>query len=174
MEEMWKEIRGHPQYQVSNKGQIKSFKRYKEGKILVPRLGKDGYLFVTLYEDAKGKNYKVHRLVLMTFSPIDNMCELTVNHKDENKLNNSVENLEWLTLQENLKYGTRKERQAQKMAGVLNRGPSRKIVCIETGQEFPSIAEASRQTGISLSQINRCLRQNKTAYNKHFVYKEDF
>lgn len=91
---IWKPVVGYEDYHVSSNGQIKSFKRYKEGKLLTPREDKGGYLFVTLYKNSIGKTFKIHRLVLSTFSPIENMESLEVNHIDEDKKNNDITNLQ--------------------------------------------------------------------------------
>lgn len=112
MEEIWKDVLGYEGlYQVSNLGQVKSFcGSAKFGKpkelILKPYLINSGYHVVTFYsENRKKHKFQVHRLVAETF--IDNPDNLPcVNHKDENKLNNSVSNLEWCTYQYNNNYGT--------------------------------------------------------------------
>lgn len=104
--EIWRWILGYEgMYQVSNYGRIKSFPReseigYKETTIRKPILEKRGYLRVTLYQNNTGTVFHVHRLVAQTFIPNpDN--KLCVNHKDGNKFNNCVDNLEWATVAEN-------------------------------------------------------------------------
>lgn len=112
MKEIWKDIKGYEGlYQVSNLGRVKSFRgSAKFGKpkefILKPSLINSGYHVVTLYYGNQKKHkFQVHRLVAETF--IDNPDHLPcVNHKDENKLNNCVSNLEWCTYQYNNNYGT--------------------------------------------------------------------
>lgn len=116
MKEIWKDIEGYEGlYQVSNLGRVKSFRgSTKFGKpkelILKPSLINSGYHVVTLYYgNQKKRKFQVHRLVAETF--IDNPEHLPcVNHKDENKLNNCVSNLEWCTYQYNNNYGTAKMR----------------------------------------------------------------
>lgn len=116
--EIWKPIKGYEEkYMVSNLGRVKSLKdkygNYRE-KILKPRKDSSGYLYVGLYLNGKSKNFTIHRLVANTF--IDNPDNLPViNHKDENKLNNSVENLEYCTVKYNNYYGTRLERISKKV-----------------------------------------------------------
>ena len=74
-------------------------------KILVTFTDKDGYKRVRLtLKEGKRRNFPVHRLVLMMFSPIDDMETLQVNHIDGNKGNNSITNLEWCTAQENITH----------------------------------------------------------------------
>lgn len=112
--ENWKEIKGYEGlYEISDAGNVRSVDRcitysngvkhnYK-GKIIVPVIHRN-YYAVTLHKDNKKRTFKVHRLVAEAF--IENPLNLPyVNHKDENKLNNSVSNLEWCTAQYNSNYG---------------------------------------------------------------------
>lgn len=117
--EIWKDIEGYEGlYQVSNMGNVKSlnYKRSGKERLLKPRKNKLGYMFVGLYKDNKPKNFRVHRLVAMTF--LENPNNLScVNHKDENPSNNHVDNLEFCTHEYNMNYGTIKERKSKKMKG---------------------------------------------------------
>ena len=120
MEEIWKDIKGYEGlYQVSNLGRVKSLgrwvykeyrgKRWQGEKILKQIKNKFGYLRVYLYKNRKAKCYAIHRLVAQVFIP--NPYNLPqVNHKDEDKSNNRVDNLEWCTSFYNNEYGTRKKR----------------------------------------------------------------
>ena len=115
--EEWRPVVGYEGlYEVSSYGRVRSFDRYvkysngqihlHKGRILSP--GKDtiGYLFVILSCNGKRKIINVHRLVAEAFiSNINNLPE--VNHKDEDKTNNRVENLEWCDHKYNMNYGTR-------------------------------------------------------------------
>lgn len=120
MQETWKTIKGYPNYEISNLGNVKSLSRitrnakcsgYKRKERLLKQFSnKKGYLMVKLYsEKNKSKSITVHRLVAQTFIPNPNNLP-QVNHKDENKMNNSVDNLEWCTNEYNHNYGTAKER----------------------------------------------------------------
>lgn len=115
-EEIWKPVRGYENlYEVSSFGKIRSvdkvvytnnrfnkMQKKIKGKILSPFLNKKtGYMQVALSKNKKTKLYLVHRLVALTFFPIDNIS-LQVNHIDGNKQNNNVENLEWCTRSENI------------------------------------------------------------------------
>jgi len=100
--EVWKVIADFPSYQVSNLGRIKSFKRYKNGKILKQQIDKYGYLYCRLNNNIKSKHKKVHRLVLITFKPIENSNNFECNHKNDIKICNILENLEWCTQHENI------------------------------------------------------------------------
>lgn len=117
MQEIWKDIPNYEGiYQISNHGRIRSNnpgnKRFhnKTDHILKAHVSNTGYCQVTLYKDGvKRRKYTVHKLVATMFIPNpDNLpC---VNHKDENKLNNHVDNLEWCTYAYNNAYGTAKIR----------------------------------------------------------------
>lgn len=96
MEEIWKPIDQFPNYNVSNLGNIKNIITNKLLKIMC----KDGYCNISLVNDEKQKTFKVHRLVALAF--IENPENKSdVNHKDKNKINNLVSNLEWMTRKEN-------------------------------------------------------------------------
>lgn len=114
MIEIYKDIPGYEGlYQVSNLGNVKSLKNYH--KTIKSTILKSfiirGYYRVELYKNGIGKQLFVHRLVAMTFIPNPNNHP-QVNHKDENKLNNSVDNLEWCTAKYNINYGTGRSRMA--------------------------------------------------------------
>jgi len=96
MQEIWENIENFENYQISNLGNVKNNK----GKILKGWVTR-GYHYVSLLNNGIKKKYRVHRLVAKAF--IDNPDDLPcINHKDENKLNNCVDNLEWCTQKENL------------------------------------------------------------------------
>ena len=107
--EEWKDVVGYEGlYQVSDTGKIRSLFRYK--KELKPNITRNGYATVELFKNKESKRLLIHRLVAFAF--IENQNNLPqVNHIDENKLNNHVENLEWQTAKENMNFGTRAFRQ---------------------------------------------------------------
>lgn len=100
---MWETINGYENYMISDFGEIKNI---TTGKILKQNSNGKGYLHVCLYDSEHvGKTILVHRIVAKTFIPNpDNLPQ--VNHIDENKENNSVKNLEWVTSEENINHGT--------------------------------------------------------------------
>ena len=147
--EQWKEIEGydHP-YQVSNYGRIK----FPDGHITngTPR---STYLSVVLRKNNKNKSEYVHRLVALAFIPTSDPEKNQVNHKDENKFNNRVDNLEFCTPLYNSNYGTRNER------------IGKKVKCIETGEIFKTAAEAARYYNCDRHTIARSAFNNQTLSN---------
>lgn len=115
--------------------------------------------------NGKFKCELVHKLVAKAFIPNpDNLpC---VNHKDEDKTNNKVDNLEWCTHKYNNNYGTKNKRTSKlKTNNTYNTRP---VLCIETGTIYPTIHEAERQTGILTSGIVACCKG--TVYSKRNGY----
>ena len=164
MKEIWKDIKdyeGH--YQVSNCGRVKSIKFGKE-RILKPKKDKYGYLHVNLYKNNIKKTYKVHRLVAEAF--IDNTDNLTeVNHRDENKLNNNVDNLEWCNSKYNINFGTRNERVAEKLSKpVLQYTLDGEFV-----REWKSTIECGRN-GFNKRNVWMCC-QGKRQTHKGYIWK---
>ena len=121
MQEVWKDIPNFKNlYQASSLGNIKSLERYVNSGIknnvkvrrkeqILKQYNKNGYLQVSLSKNHKRYYFNVHKLVALTF--ISNPNNLPqINHKDENPLNNCVDNLEWCTAKYNCNYGTRNKR----------------------------------------------------------------
>lgn len=101
MEEIYKEIPNYENYQISNKGNIKSFFGNKE-KILKPALCSSGYPSIVLCKEGRHKTFRIHKLVALVFLAHKfNNYESVVNHIDFNKLNNCVENLEVISQRDN-------------------------------------------------------------------------
>lgn len=180
MEEIWKKIVDFPKYMVSNKGRVKSIERvdwrgrHIKEKILKPRKNRSGYYYVNLYYTSTEYVSKtIHRLVCEAFLPNpDNLPQ--INHRDENKQNNNLENLEYCSAKYNSNYGTHIERQS------INR--ARPIEQLDFNGNFirvweGGVSEAGRKLGINPSNISACLlkrKGRKTAggYVWRFVKKE--
>ena len=141
--EVWRDVEGYEgQYQVSNKGnvhsvaRIDSLGRKQGGRTLRPGYSTNGYPKVVLCKNGKMKTKYIHRLVAEAFIPNPNNSP-QINHIDEVKDNNNVENLEWCTSKYNTNHGTRNERISKKVRAVN----------VETGEvvTFNSIKEAGRK-----------------------------
>lgn len=120
MEEIWKPVIGWEDYEVSNFGNVRSNNfnsNHKQTKLLKKILN-NGYMSIRLCCNGKEKTAKIHRLVAQAFIPNPHNL-LEVNHKDENKLNNHVDNLEWCTREYNNNYGTRNIRSAKSHQKVV-------------------------------------------------------
>ena len=108
-----RDIKGYEgKYMISDDGQVWS--NHKKG-FLKPYEWPDGYLCVNLYKNGKPAGFSIHRLVAQAFIPNPNNFPI-VNHKDENKYNNNVDNLEWCDYQHNNTYGSRIEKINQKIS----------------------------------------------------------
>lgn len=180
--EVWKDVVGYEGlYQVSNLGRVKSldkvistrngyssFEKSIKGRVLKQVLVM-GYLKVHLVNMNKGKSIPVHRFVAMSFIANKNNYP-QVNHKDEDKTNNVVDNLEWCTVSYNNNYGTRNERISKnqkndkKNKSILQFTLDGKFI-----KEWISITEASKN-GHDRRSIQRCL---KSEYKQHhnFIWK---
>ena len=167
MEEEWRYIKGYEgNYQISTLGRVKSF--YKKD-VLKPGKLRDGYLIVGLYKEGKRKHYKVHKLVAEAFIPNPNNYK-EINHKDENKSNNCVSNLEWCTHKYNINYGTRSQRVSESRKGKCKgskHSQARKVQCITTGKKFNCIQEGADFYYIHRQGISECCRGKRKSAGKH-------
>ena len=155
--EIWKEINGFRGYKVSSLGNVKSpnkmLKKHKNGR---------GYYRVSLPD---GKLHFVHRLVAEAF--IDNPNKYPIiNHKDEDKINNCVENLEWCTYKYNSNYGDAPRRSSQKSKKPV-------IQILPNGEEihWESLRAVERELGFAHNNISMAC---KGFYKKAFGYEWRF
>ena len=154
MDEEWRDIEGYEGlYQVSNEGRVKSVRR---NLILKPRDNNRGYLMVDLYNEGRMKHGQIHRLVANAF--IENPNNLPqVNHKDEDKTNNMVENLEWCDASYNNNYGSRNQRASNTQRNNLKR--SKTVYQYSHDGElvnvYPSARECGRQ-GFNQAHVSNC------------------
>ena len=164
--EQWKNIEGYEGlYQISNCGRVKSF---YNGKELIMKLGTNekGYSRVSLWKNHKKKDYKVHRLVAEAF--LDNPDNLTeINHKDEDKSNNNVDNLEWCSHQYNINFGTAIQRRVNKISKTTYQYTlDGKLI-----REWKSTSEIEQQLGYCRGHIGKCCNGKlKTAYGYVWTY----
>lgn len=142
-------------YQISNTGLVKSF-YHNKSKILKPGVDRDGYLLVVLCKNTTHTTHKVHRLVAQAFLPNpDNYPQ--INHKDENKQNNMVDNLEWCDNKYNNNYGIKND--WNKKAIIQTTLDGNYI------QEWECIQAAAHALNINHSHISQCLHgKRKQAY----------
>ena len=181
MKEVWKDIENYEgYYQVSNLGRVKSKTRevvYCNGNKhiyygfeLKQSLDTNGYKTVCLCKDNSPKTFKVHRLVAQAF--IDNPNNYGyINHKDENKTNNHMNNLEWCDIRYNNTYGTRLERVAKK-EGIP-------IIQLSIDGEyigtFHSMSSAARAVGGNASPIRDALTgRSYISYDYCWCYVEEY
>ena len=152
--EVWRAVKGHPNYKVSSLGRVKSLarkRRVKNGyycmageRILRPAINCNGYQHLSL----DGKDHRVHRIVASAFIENPNNYR-DVNHKNGIKTDNRVENLEWVSHSDNEIHKI----YTLKTPGELIR-PMRKVLCVETGKVYISISSACRELGIKTSHIS--------------------
>lgn len=153
--EIWKIVPFAPDYEVSNYGRVYAnkfnFKNY-----ITPRYKeKTGYYEVALStEPMKRKWILLHRLVLSVFNPIENMENLEVNHIDEDKSNNRLDNLQWVTSKENCNYGKRNQ-------NISDNGVRIPVICEETGMYYRSLVDAASDVGLkSVGGIRKAIKES--------------
>lgn len=175
MEEIWKDIKNYPGYQVSNLGRVRTYNKISFTNMHGERHWKDrilkfkpytttnqrskqgmGYR-VTLWKDGKPKTLLVARLVATTFLEDLIDTDMTVNHKDGNRLNNNVENLEWLTRADNIKYGFENNQYQQKEITLYN----------DNGKiKFRSLSLASFFLNRNKGYLSACIKNNRKIFSK--------
>ena len=189
MSEVWKDVKGFEGlYQVSNFGRVKSLdkviknqynintgtftnERIIHGKILTPHYSNGtGYYQVTLSgQKHKTKQANIHKLVAEAFLPNPDKLPV-INHIDENKLNNNVNNLEWCTQKHNINHSNKLHPGRISEYNTNNPKRSYKVLCVETGKIYPSASEAARQTGLSQGTISNVCRGAKVKDSRGNYY----
>ncbi len=168
-QEEWRDIKGYEGcYQVSNMGRVRSLDHLiptrnpnmftlSKGRIRTPVLKRHGYLEVTLADSQNGKKVysaKVHRLVAQAFLP--NPLNLPqVNHKDEDKCNNLLSNLEWCTAKYNSNYGNH-----NKNVSIASIGKNAKPIIginVETGEKlYLPVMSHCKKYGFNTTEVWKC------------------
>ncbi len=184
--EIWLPIADYPNYQISNYGRVKSLERtifmpnggikYIPEKLLTPCQSSNGYLKVNLYDNGKHKLISIHRLVANAFIPNHNNFP-QINHKDENKENNHIDNLEWCNCVYNINFGTRNKKSSisqinhPKKSKQVNQYSLDGKTLIKIWQ---STHEIERQLGYSHQNISNCCKgKYKSAYGSIWRFNEN-
>ena len=172
-EEIWKDVKGYEGlYQVSSHGRVKSLDflgkngRLYSSAIKKQCIGNHGYFCVTLTKEGNKKPKLVHRLLAIAFIP-NPKNKPYVNHIDESRDNNSLENLEWCTHKENINHGTAMERsRLKRVKKIYQYTLDKKLIKI-----WDSVTEASMTLGYSKGNLsNACLGRVKTSYGFIWSY----
>ncbi|PTH92302.1 hypothetical protein BU108_06300 [Staphylococcus xylosus] len=180
MREIWVDVIDYEGlYKVSNSGKVWSVRN----KLMLKQCYRKGYLLVTLNKNGNAKSCSVHRLVAMHFIPLvkDKEC---VNHIDENKTNNNVENLEWCNHKENNHHGTRSLRVSYKMKNSLEVKKGREIaskklsiaiiginIKDDSKLKFKSMIEAKKH-GFSCGCISNCVNKKQRRHKGYEWFKQ--
>lgn len=172
--EIWKDIPNYEGlYQVSNLGRIKSLERIdalgnrRKEKILKPQISNNGYYRVQLCKNSKVRFYLVHRLVWIAFN--GQISEsIQVNHINEIKTDNRLENLNLMTCKENINYGSRNERVSKKLSKVVLQFTLDNILI----KEYHNTMQVARENGFNQGHISDCCNgKRKTAHGFKWKYK---
>ena len=184
MTETWKPIRGYEdRYEVSTRGRVRNS---ITGHVLTPKLNNRGRYHVILCRNRGQQSFLIHRLVAETFIPTPSI-NLTINHIDEDPLNNNVENLEWCSHKENVEkfianrkiYGNKSacgkkvykgnshgQGKPENMTPVIQMTMDGEFI-----KEWPSAAETKRKLGYNTWSISQCCNgKRKMAYGYKWQY----
>lgn len=152
----WKQIEGFENYSVSDTGLVMNT---RTGRTLAFTKGKDGYLYAGLAKNGKVQKFRIHRLVAQAFIPNPN-CLATVDHKNGNKEDNNVSNLQWLSCGDNLEKYWKNHRKP--------------VVCLESGIVYLSAYHAATELGLSQPHIAEvCKKKRKHEKHLHFEYLQE-
>lgn len=176
MREEWRVLKGISEYyEVSNLGNVRSLDRVTNGHKYKGKLLKQyetfgGYLYITIRGgEFEGKKYKVHRLVALYFLPNpDNKSQ--VDHIDGNPKNNKVDNLRWVTPEENSNNSVTKENQRKSLKGKTFTPVSMYDKNGNHIKDFKSISDAARYIQGNVQNISQCLH-NKRDFYKGYIWK---
>ena len=177
MKEIWKDIKEYEGlYQISNLGNIKSVNkkdslgRKVNGKMMKPIKRKDGYLDITLHKNGEAKHFLIHKIVAKTFIKNKNNYK-EINHIDENKRNNNIDNLEWCDRSYNINYGKANKSRRKKL--LNKRG--KKIAQLDNNKQiikiFPSLMQTVRELKLNKSHLSQCCNgKRKTTGGYYWQY----
>ena len=170
MEQNPKPVPGYENYILDPKSM--SVINSKTGKRLKPQKNGGGYACVSLYKDGKQKTKMLHRLFAEAYIPNPNNLPI-INHKDEDKMNFDLDNLEWCSFEHNQNCGTVNARKSERMI-KLSATPIFAVTNSGGIKEYGSVSEASKDLLISKSSIYRVLSgKNEITKGHKFYYKEE-
>lgn len=179
--EIWKMYPEFSFIQVSNLGRVRTLDRVitcgngarvVKGRILKQQRFPKGYLYVTFSMNGKTVNRSVHRLVAKTFIPNpDNLPE--VNHRDNDRTDNNVDNLEWCTPEYNIEYREKYGTSAKKYTKVLNRPVYAVNLKTSEVSRFESQTEAARQLDCNQGNIHSVIKGNRNQANGYWFVRAD-
>lgn len=158
----WKTVQEYENYEVNQLGEIRHKSRRR---VLKPRVSPNGYLYVNFNIAGRRTNFAVHRIVLNAFTPHEDKS-LEVNHKNYDRTDNRLENLEWVSSSENKKHANKK---------VQNRHSRGKEIhqYSKTGEyikTFPSVTDAAKSIGLGVAALSNCAL-GRTKSSGGFVWK---
>ena len=161
----WREVKEYSNYEVNQLGEIRHKKRQK---ILKPRDNNGGYQYVNFKINGKNTNFAVHRIVANAFIPNPNGYT-EVNHKDYNKKNNCVDNLEWVSSSQNKQHSYLKQENKKTRGKAVNQYTKEGIFL----KTFDSVSEAAKELGCCVAAIsNCCLGRTKTSQGFRWSFVE--
>lgn len=162
--EVWKTIKDFDKYEVSNTGKVRNI---KTKKIINPYISKEGFPTINLYtNDKKTKRKFIHRLVAETFLT-DFKAWQVVEHKDQNKLNNNLNNLEWINKGDSISFNKGVHKRAIKRRKPLN------MYDLEGNliKTFESVKQAAQELALNENCISQCAKGNIKQYcGRKFEY----
>lgn len=161
----WREVKEYSNYEVNQLGEIRHKKRQK---ILKPRDNNGGYQYVNFKINGKNTNFAVHRIVANAFIPNPNGYT-EVNHKDYNKKNNCVDNLEWVSSSQNKQHSYLKQENKKSRGKAVNQYTKGGIFL----KTFDSVSDAAKELGCCVAAIsNCCLGRTKTSQGFRWSFVE--
>lgn len=168
MIEIWKDVPNYENlYKVSTLGKVFSYNKNRE----IYQVDNHGYKNVVLCKDGKKRSFGVHRLVALAFIPNPNNL-LYINHKDENRANNIVSNLEWCSADYNNHYGNRTLKQIRSNTGRSTKRIGQYTLENILIREWRNAREASENLHINQSTIiNACNGSGSTKKGKFYINK---